>query len=98
MAGLYCDPHGRMDCEACELVRSMEAGQQPSPASRAATDEREVVEVDTLVERPDLGEGVVTLVTAGTPIPTGLGSYARRPALPKTKSSRARRVPNGDRS
>jgi hypothetical protein len=40
----------------------------------------EVVEVDTLVEREDLGPGAATLVAAGDPVPADLADRPRRPA------------------
>lgn len=41
----------------------------------------EVAEVDTLIERADLGvKGATTIVRAGDPIPPGLDKLPRRPA------------------
>lgn len=37
---------------------------------------------DTLIDRPDLGEGITTFVAAGFPIPEALVDLPRRPARP----------------
>lgn len=37
---------------------------------------------DTLIDRPDLGEGITTFVAAGFPIPEALVDLPRRPAHP----------------
>lgn len=39
-----------------------------------------VVDVDTLIDRPDLGPGAATLVKAGDRVPLSLADYDRRPA------------------
>jgi hypothetical protein len=46
----------------------------------AAEPEGVVVEVDTLIERPDLGPTAATFVAAGDPVPTALADFPRRPA------------------
>jgi hypothetical protein len=39
----------------------------------------EVADVDTLIERADLGPGSATFVAAGDPFPAGLAGLPRRP-------------------
>lgn len=53
-------------------------------------DDREVTEVDTLIERTDLGNDSHTLVAAGDPIPAELAHLPRRPRI-----ERAARKPRG---
>lgn len=53
----------------------------PAAALHLEAKERERVDVDTMIERPDLpGENACTFVAAGDEIPVGLEKLPRRPA------------------
>lgn len=47
-------------------------------------DEPQGVEVDTLIERADLGPECFTLIAAGDAIPSHLAHLPTRPAAPRT--------------
>jgi hypothetical protein len=53
------------------------------PAAAAA--ELETASEDLLIERPDLGPGAHTLISAGDPIPAGLADLPRRPRVKGAK-------------
>ena len=52
--------------------------------------EREAVQVDTLIERADLGPDTYTLVAAGDPVPEHLATLPRRPRIAPTKARTTR--------
>jgi hypothetical protein len=60
----------------------------PDPYDEPAEPER--VDVDTLIERPDLGEGATTLVAAGDPVPANLAHLPRRVRDEVAKPRKAR--------
>lgn len=86
---LICE-HGRLtgNCEDCAYVQAVERGRispDTPKVNDTPTPAREVVDVDTLIERPELGEGATTLVKSGDPIPVGLENHKRRPVQPKRR-------------
>jgi hypothetical protein len=56
--------------------RPVDASPERGPA--APKDETETAAEDLLIERPDLGPGCATLVSAGDPIPPALAHLPRR--------------------
>lgn len=86
----YC-AHDRLaeQCETCHLVRALEQGQQLMPAPPTLVTERVSVDVDTVIERADIGEGYTTLVIAGDLVPMGLEDLPRRPAGVRSQTSLA---------
>jgi len=60
-----------------ERGRGLE-GDATSAAGKASP--APVAETDVLIERPDIGAGIFTLVRAGSKIPAGLEGFGRQPA------------------
>lgn len=52
--------------------------------------ERETAQVDTLIERTDLGPDTYTLVAAGDPVPEHLAKLPRRPRVEAVKARKPR--------
>ncbi len=95
---LYCEPHGRMDCEDCAWVQAQERGviaKRPDLHSRgpgrapALTSETEaeplIAEKDTLIKDEDSDIDRATLVAKGTVVPREL-----RDRMPKRAAKPAR--------
>jgi hypothetical protein len=61
----------------------------PEVAAAAAPDP-DRVDVDTLIERKDLGPESFTLIAAGDVVPKDLAALPRRPASQPTRPSRRR--------
>lgn len=90
---LYCEPHGRMDCEDCAFVRAQErglVGDRPELHDRgeglapALTGERPdeplVAEKTVLLPDEDSDVDRSVLIAKGTPVPREL-----RDRMPKPK-------------
>lgn len=52
--------------------------------------ERETADVDTLIERSDLGPDTYTLVAKGDPVPDNLAKLPRRPRIEAVKARKPR--------
>ncbi len=98
MDPLYCEPHGRMDCEDCAFVQGLErgvVGERPDLFSRGRgrapaltgekPDESLVAEKTVLIKDEDSDIDRSTLVAAGTPVPREL-----RDRMPKRAAKPAR--------
>lgn len=96
---LYCDPHGRMDCEDCAFVKAQERGtvaERPDlfsrGAGRAPALTQQVDAEDLVAERdvliPDEGSELdrATLVAKGTRVPQELRDRMPRRAAKQPRA------------
>lgn len=66
-----------MAMDSAEVRDEFDDVSQAGPAGKSQ--QPLVVEVDTLIDRPDLGPGCSTLVAAGDKVPPHLADLPRRP-------------------